>query len=142
MWIPQENENCQGQTNHQQTQTPRTQKADNRLKKFPKTRRILTKIHFHQVIKAGNKWSGELLFIDYRIGKSPCPKLGLTVSRKYGKAHMRNRFKRVVREAFREVSDQMPESLEMNVIPRIPNANPSKEKILKEFVRLLAKLKG
>lgn len=140
MWIPQKNENCQGQTDHQPPPPPGPQKAHHRLT-FPKSSRILSKDHYYKVIKGGGKWRGEWLIIDYRLGKAQCPKLGMTVSRKHGKAHARNRFKRVVREAFREAYPQMPLTLEMNVLPRAPIVYPSKRQIAEDLARFLTKIK-
>lgn len=75
-----------------------------------------------------------------RQGHSSAAKLGVTVSRKFGKAHERNRFKRVVREAFREIYDSLPKDLELNVAPRRNNACLSKQAILVELQNLLSKL--
>lgn len=45
------------------------------------------------------------------------PRLGITVTKKFGKAHDRNRFKRVVREAFRLSKHRLPKGLDMNIRP-------------------------
>src|SRR5436305_14434808 len=45
-------------------------------------------------------------------------RLGLSVSRKYGKATERNRLRRLYREAFRLTRSQMPVSLDLVLIPR------------------------
>lgn len=45
-------------------------------------------------------------------------KLGITVTKKYGKAHDRNRFKRMVREAFRALPPDWAFSCEFVVRPK------------------------
>src|SRR5580765_9042054 len=48
----------------------------------------------------------------------PHLRLGLSVSRKNGKAHHRNRLRRLYREAFRLSRAQMPVGLDLVLIPR------------------------
>ncbi len=48
----------------------------------------------------------------------PHPRLGLSVSRKIGKAVVRNRWKRLIREAFRLCRARLPRGVDLVVIPR------------------------
>ena len=48
----------------------------------------------------------------------PHPRLGLSVSRKVGGAVVRNRWKRLIREAFRLTREQLPQGVDLIVIPR------------------------
>jgi ribonuclease P protein component len=48
----------------------------------------------------------------------PYLRLGLSVSRKFGKAVQRNRLRRLYREAFRLTRAQMPVGLDLILIPR------------------------
>ncbi|MBS0605224.1 MAG: ribonuclease P protein component [Verrucomicrobia bacterium] len=109
-------------------------------KKFPKSARILTSSHYKFLHRNSSRLFGEQISIDIRQGRSASPKLGLTVSKKFGKAHDRNRFKRVVREAFRELYTSLPDDLEMNISPRKSGANLSKHAILLELQALLARI--
>jgi len=86
------------------------------------------------------RFFGDQISVDVRQGRSLSAKLGITVSRKFGKAHDRNRFKRVVREAFREIYHSLPQDLELNVLPRKGNAHFSKQAVLVELQKLLAKI--
>ncbi len=125
MRISQENEDCKRQEDHQPSSQNRQKKTVCLGTTFPKQVRIRKSKHYVAVFKAKKRWQGSVFTIDYRKGFSLCPKLGVTVSRKYGKAHMRNRFKRVVREAFRLSLLTMPSDLEMNISPRIPKVSVS-----------------
>jgi ribonuclease P protein component len=142
MGIPQKNENRARQKDCESPPSSRTQTAVCLKFKFPKTARILSKIHYKSVVKAGNKFVGNLIVMDFRRGRSTCPKLGITVSKRYGKAHDRNRFKRVVREAFRLSRDQLPFDIEINVIPRLPAQKVTKHSILNDLDLLIAHLRS
>ena len=48
----------------------------------------------------------------------PRARIGLSVSRKWGKAHVRNRLRRLFREAFRLTKAQLPIGLDYVFIPR------------------------
>lgn len=144
MWLPQKNENCQRAHHYQPSPQTGPQEINSSLNttsaKFPKSSRILTRNHYHGVYRAGNKLVGETVIVDYRLGKSLCPRLGITVSKRYGKAHDRNRFKRVVREAFRARFLDFPQDLEINVLPKFPIRPPHKQAILDDLTLLITKL--
>ena len=71
-------------------------------------------------------------------------RLGLSVSRKIGKAVLRNRFRRLYREAFRLGRVDMPVGLDLILIPR-SSQEPRLEdvrKSLTELVSILARRVG
>jgi ribonuclease P protein component len=46
------------------------------------------------------------------------PRLGLSVSRKFGPAHHRNRLRRLYREAFRLTRQELPAGVDLVLVPR------------------------
>ncbi len=119
MRISQENENSQGTAGDQPPPQGRTQKAVGVSKKrFSRQSRLRSSREFQRVRRTGRRLAAGFLFFEYRLGNCRYPKLGITVSRKYGKAHERNRFKRLVREIFRTQALSLPRHLELNVSPK------------------------
>ena len=69
----------------------------------------------------------------------PYPRLGISASRRIGGAVVRNRWKRLLREAFRLTRTQLPEGMDLIVVPR-PNAEPALATLLESLPRLAARL--
>jgi ribonuclease P protein component len=104
---------------------------------FPKSARLLATHQFRRVSKYGKTIGGAYLNLQVCTSRHPLLKLGLTVSRKFGNAVRRNRFKRLVREAFRLEQHKLPTHLLINVRPTPDSANATLEEIQNEFLTLL-----
>ncbi|HSX25644.1 MAG TPA: ribonuclease P protein component [Chlamydiales bacterium] len=102
--------------------------------KFPKRSRLLARRDFQRVAKAGDRRVGKLFCIDCRPAEKA--RLGISASGKYGSSPERNRFKRLIREAFRLSQNVLPK-LELNVIPRQYAKKASCSDVMDELLRLL-----
>lgn len=83
---------------------------------FSKEHRLLKRRDFKRVSREGKRLIGRYLCIDCR--PAPLSRLGISASTHYGSSPERNRFKRLVREAFRLNKAAFSQKLELNVIPR------------------------
>lgn len=90
-------------------------------------------------MKKGKRVVGRYICIDYRK-TSHQPKLGITASSKYGKAPERNRFKRLVREAYRKNREQLPSNLQIHALPRFRAKEAKLQDIEQELIQLLSNL--
>lgn len=96
--------------------------------------RLRSRGEFQRVVREGKRLVGKFLCVDYRPAKKL--KLGISASSRYGSSPERNRFKRLVREAFRLNYASLP-SFELNVIPRQCAKNAKVCEIREELTRLL-----
>ena len=105
--------------------------------KFSKLSRLLKRSDYKRLYHCGSSVAGRYIIVDYLKGATQSPRLGITVTRKFGKAHDRNRFKRVVREAFRQAQFALPQDIEINIRPRMLAKHATTPLILEELLTLL-----
>jgi ribonuclease P protein component len=70
-----------------------------------------------------------------RLNERDFSRIGLSVSREVGGAVVRNRWKRLLREAFRLSRERLPTGLDFIAIPR-PDAKPELNALAKSLVDL------
>lgn len=80
---------------------------------------------------------GHLLTIDIKYRASDFIRLGITVSKRYGRAHQRNRIKRLLREAFRLSYSLLPRGMDLNVRPKKTAFEASMPAVREELLILL-----
>jgi len=104
---------------------------------FPKSVRLRRRREFEKIGRQGSRLIGNKIVIELLSTSDDKVRLGITVTKKYGKAHDRNRFKRCVREAFRLSLPRLPKGLLLNIRPRLKSVNPTLSAVTEELLRLL-----
>lgn len=80
--------------------------------------RVRTRRQYQRISKQSKRYVGSWIVVNVCPNHTPLTRLGMTVSRRYGIAVKRNRFKRVVREAFRLCYSQLQMGFDINIKPR------------------------
>lgn len=101
--------------------------------------RLLKKYQFKRMLHHCSHQVGHWIIVDSRPNQISHTRLGLTVTRRFGDAHERNRFKRLVREAFRQCYSQIRSGFDLNVKPRPSSKNAKTPDIIKDLLQCLNK---
>ena len=100
--------------------------------------RSLTKRReFEVVFKDGVRSSSQYLVIYARPNELTCNRLGLSVSKKIGNAVIRNRIKRLLREAVMKFSHEWPFFYDFVIVAK----KSSVEGTLDDFVKAMSKIR-
>jgi ribonuclease P protein component len=83
---------------------------------FPKSSRLASNRQFKAVLDGGRRAGDGLLTLYAAPNDAGRPRLGISVGRSSGKAVVRNRLKRLVREAFRRNQHGVPQSFDYLVM--------------------------
>jgi ribonuclease P protein component len=80
------------------------------------------------------RFSDDLLTLYVAENDCGYPRLGISIGKTYGKAVVRNRFKRLMREAFRRNQGQIPSNLDylLMVSPRCSDKSEGEGRALKD----------
>ena len=85
--------------------------------KFTKAQHLRSKSDFERVYALKCKAADGVLLVFAARNESPVTRIGLSVSKKHGGAIVRNRLKRLLREAFRLMQHQIPPGFDLIAIP-------------------------
>jgi len=85
---------------------------------FPKCKRLLNRTEFVNLNRSGKRLHTKHFTIIFKQNGLSVTRLGLTVSRKVGKAVRRNRVKRLIREFFRLNRSYIPQGYDIVIIAK------------------------
>lgn len=127
--------------NFSQTSSDRSQAPISLTKEnFSKSFRMRKRREFLALRKVSRRFYGSCIAIDYAQKSIQAPKVGITVSKKFGNACLRNRFKRCVREAFRKSKSDIPSTLIMQVCPLSKKERITCDAVKNDLQRLVKKI--
>ncbi len=110
---------------------------------FPKNVRLLRSSEFRKVYAGGLRITGPFFAAFCRRREEPgSPRIGFTVPRALGKAVVRNRLKRRVREAVRLQLPHLEPQWDIVINPRRGALEAPFENILREVERLFSRCKA
>ena len=118
---------------------------------FPKNKRLVSNRQFKAVLAQRRRVSDGLLTLYVAENECGYPRLGVSIGKSHGNAVVRNRLKRLLREAFRQCQERIPSGLDYVLMldsrfsqrgsRRVTNKQPTFEQIKTSFLGLLQGLK-
>jgi ribonuclease P protein component len=102
---------------------------------FPQSHRLKTPAEFERCYSRKKSASDSVLIVYACENGLGHPRLGCSVSKKVGNAVVRNRYKRLFREAFRLTQHDLPAGVDFIVIPR-PGPEPTIDAVKESLVKL------
>lgn len=103
--------------------------------RFTKSMRLLSRTDFRRVYEHRCSVADGSIRLVGRLNGEEFSRMGLSVSRECGNAVVRNRWKRLLREAYRLSHERLPLGIDFVVIPR-PDAEPELGPLEKSLVNL------
>ena len=107
----------------------------------PRISRLRKGWEFDQIFRTGTRLNGELVRILYLRDNSDDVKFGCAVGKRQGKAHVRTRGRRILREAFRGVSDRISDGMKIVLMLQDKGLRLKSTEIQSELERLLNRRK-
>jgi ribonuclease P protein component len=91
---------------------------------------------FRRVFRYGKKLVTPIFILHILPTSAPCSRLGMAVSKRVGKAVIRNRVKRLIRELFRQHKAALQPTCDVVFVARRPAAEASLEEYTRQFLAL------
>ena len=100
---------------------------------YTRQMRLLRSPEFQRAFRQGSRAKAKHLIV-VAVERDGPTRLGLSVGKRIFKhANRRNRLKRVLREAFRLGYSQLPENVDLVIVPAVPGCAPALEEARKEL---------
>jgi len=107
---------------------------------FTKADRIRRPGEYRTLSKNGKRHYSDHFIIISRKNQIFRSRLGVTVSKKVGKAVTRNKIKRIIRETFRLNRSRLPEQVDMNVVAKVSSGKIETGQLQKHLMRCFERL--
>ena len=109
---------------------------------FPKNLKVRKSFEYRRFAISRKRLKGLYISIDYRFNDTLSrPRLGLTTPAKIGPAHLRVKFKRILREVFRLNRHNFMSNLEINVSAKSLSKDLKYKDIEKDFLEIISFIK-
>lgn len=109
--------------------------------RVPKVSRLRKGREFDEIFRTGTRINGELVRILYLRDNDGGVTFGCAVGKKQGKAHVRTRGRRILREAFRGVSGRITQGMKIVLMLQDRGLASKSTEIQRELERLLSRRK-
>ena len=118
---------------------PNHNRDDSIDQSFPKRVRLRTRRQFLRAQREGSRYSSGSFFAYIKASRGEV-RLGITASKKVGKAHDRNRYKRLTREAFRQSRLRHLKGYDVVVVIKQGSPPAQLSALIEELERLTTRL--
>ncbi|WP_094602729.1 Ribonuclease P protein component [Sporomusa silvacetica DSM 10669] len=113
------------------------------VKRFtlPKMGRLCQNRSFQTVYRSGKSYANKYLVLYVLPNRSVNRRIGFAAGKRLGPAVVRNRLKRLLREAYRHQQEMIITGVDLVIVARQPLLKVGKDQIVKAFIELCAKAK-